>query len=344
MTTRICLALQGGGAHGAFTWGVLDRLLEEEWIEISAISGTSAGALNGAALKAGLARGGRDEARALLDWLWREISGVRDMSIPEWMSAWLPDPGLMSSALHNSLSFAAGEAITRTMSPYIWGPLYRNPLETIIEHLDFASICCPEGPELFVGATAVRDGKIRIFTGDTLSPGAIMASACLPTIFQAVELEDPQTGKPGAFWDGGYSGNPALFPMFRPDLPEDLVIISLNPMIREALPITAPEIQNRINEISFNSALLRELRAIEFVQRLIEDGSVKPGVMKKLRVHMISDDTLMNQLSVATKLVAFPSVISQLRDAGRDAAEGFLSQHGSDLGQRQSADLRSMFN
>ncbi|EIE52562.1 patatin [Salipiger aestuarii] len=343
MTTRINLALQGGGAHGAFTWGVLDRILEEDWIEISAISGTSAGALNGAALKAGLARGGRAEARALLDWLWREISGVRDMAIPEWMSAWLPDPGLLSRRVQYSLPFAASETITRAMSPYIWGPFYRNPLEKIIEHLDFESICCAEGPEFYVCATAVRDGKVRIFGGDTLSPGAIMASACLPTVFQAVEIEDPETGEPGAFWDGGYSGNPALFPLFKPSLPDDLLIININPLVREALPVTPPEIQNRINEISFNSALLRELRAIDFVQRLLDAGSLKPGAMKKLRVHMISDDSLMNRLSVATKIVPFPSVISQLKEAGRDAADAFLGEHGDAIGHRQTVDLRAMF-
>ena len=343
MTTRITLALQGGGAHGAYTWGVLDRLLEEDWIEISAISGTSAGALNGAALKAGLARGGREEARERLDWMWREISGLRDMAIPEWMTAWLPDPGMLSRSVQHSIPFAVSETVTRAMSPYVWGPLYRNPLEKIIEHLDFDSICCPEGPEFFVCATAVRDGKVRIFEGDRLSPGAIMASACLPTLFQAVEIEDPETGQIGAFWDGGYSGNPALFPLFKSSLPDDLLIININPLVREALPVTPPEIQNRINEISFNSALLRELRAIEFVQRLLERGSMAPGAMKKLRVHMIGDDSLMNKLSVATKIVPFPSVISQLKEAGRNSADAFLAEHGDALGKRQTADLRSMF-
>lgn len=344
MTIRINLALQGGGAHGAFTWGVLDRILEEDWIEIAAISGTSAGALNGAALKAGLARGGRDEARALLDWMWHEIAGVRDMAIPEWMAAWLPDPGLLSRSVQYSLPFAVSETISRTVSPYVWGPLYRNPLEKIIEHLDFERVCCNDGPEFFVCATAVRDGKVRIFEGDRLSPGAIMASACLPTVFQAVEIEDPETGKLGAFWDGGYSGNPALFPLFKASLPDDLLIININPLVREDLPVTPPEIQNRINEISFNSALLRELRAIEFVQRLLDTGSLAPGAMKKLRVHMVADDALMNRLSVATKIMPFPSVIAQLKEAGRNAADEFLGVHGDALGQRQTVDLRSMFS
>ncbi|MCR8547293.1 patatin-like phospholipase family protein [Salipiger sp. P9] len=344
MTLRITIALQGGGAHGAFTWGVLDRLLEEEEIEIAAISGTSAGALNGAALKAGLVRGGRAGARETLDWLWHEVAGLRDMSVPDWMHAWLPDPGLVSRTVQYSLPYTAGEAVGRMLSPYIWGPLYQNPLERIVEKLDFGSICAHEGPEFFVCATSVRDGKVRVFEGDKLCPKAILASACLPTLFQAVELEDPQTGVIEAFWDGGYTGNPALFPLYKPELPEDLVIVNINPLEREALPVTPPEIQNRINEISFNAGLLRDLRAIEFVQRLIESGAIKKGAMKRLRVHMIADDTLMNELSVATKMVPLPSVIAQLKAAGRRAAGSFLTDHGAHLGERQTADLRAMFS
>ncbi|APX24197.1 MAG: patatin [Rhodobacteraceae bacterium] len=343
MTRRINLALQGGGAHGAFTWGVLDRLLEEDDIEIAGISGTSAGALNGAALKAGMVRGGRDGARASLEWLWREVAGLRDISIPDWMRAWLPDPGIVSRTVQYSLPFATGEAVGRMLSPYAWGPLYQNPLERIIERLDFGEICAQEGPEFFVCATSVRDGKVRVFEGDRLCPQAILASACLPTLFQSVELEDPETGEIEAFWDGGYTGNPALFPLFRHSLPDDLLIVNINPIERPTVPVTPPEIQNRINEISFNSSLLRELRAIEFVQRLIEAGSIKDGAMKKLRVHMVSDDALMTELSVATKLVPLPSIISQLRQAGRAAADGFLAEHGASLGVRQTADLRAMF-
>lgn len=343
MTRRINLALQGGGAHGAFTWGVLDRLLEEEDIEIAAISGTSAGALNGAALKAGLASNGREGARETLDWLWHEVSGLRDIAVPDWMNAFLPAPGLVSQAVQYSAAYAAGEAVGRMFSPYAWGPLYRNPLERIVEGLDFGRICCGEGPEFFVSATSVRDGKVRVFEGERLCPEAILASACLPTLFQAVELTDPETGETEAFWDGGYSGNPALFPLFRPSLPDDLLIVNINPLIREAVPMTPPEIQNRIDEISFNAALLRELRAIEFVQRLIEAGSIRPGAMKKLRVHMIADDDLMNELSAATKLVPLPTVLAQLKAAGRAAADLFLTEHGADVGVRQTADLRAMF-
>ena len=170
-----------------------------------------------------------------------------------------------------------------------------------------------------------------------------MASACLPTLFQAVELDDPETGVREAFWDGGYTGNPALFPLFDPYLPDDIVIVNINPLYRDAVPVTPAEIQNRINEISFNASLLRELRAIAFVQRLIEEGSLTEGTMKNPRVHMIADDALMNDLSVATKLVPVPTVLAQLKEAGRRAAGQFLSRHHNDLGARQTADLRDMF-
>jgi NTE family protein len=345
MTDRveINLGLQGGGAHGAFTWGVLDRLLEEDWLEIAAISGTSAGALNGAALKAGLLKGGRAGARANLAWLWQRIGALDHPTVPGWMQAWLPDPGALSRSVQYSAAYAVGEAVSRMVSPYAWGPLYRNPLEPIVAQFDFGEVCADAGPAFFVGATCVRDGKIRVFKGDQIDTRTILASACLPTLFQAVELPDPRTGRTEAFWDGGYTGNPALFPLFDKAFPDDIVIVNINPLIREETPVTPPEIQNRINEISFNSSLLRELRAIEFVQRLLDDGQLEPGAMKHPRIHMIADDALMNALSVATKTVPLPTVLAQLKQAGRRAAGVFLDAHRSDLGRRQTADLRAMF-
>ena len=340
---RINLALQGGGAHGAFTWGVLDRLLEEPEIEIAAITGTSAGALNGAALKSGMLGGGHEGAREMLDWLWSQIGALRDEALPDWLQGWMPHPEVVSKSLEYSLPYSWGEAVGRMVSPYAWGPLYRNPLEKIVERFDFGRVCAATGPEFYVCATQVRDGKIRVFSGDAINAQVIMASACLPTLFQAVELEDPQTGTIEPFWDGGYTGNPALFPFFKAALPDDIVVININPLVREKVPVTPPEIQNRINEISFNSSLLRELRAIDFVQRLLASGVLAPGTMKDVRVHMISDDALMNALSVATKTVAVPSLLAQLKEAGRRAAGAFLADHIDDVGKRQTADLRAMF-
>ncbi len=340
---EINLALQGGGAHGAFTWGVLDRLLEDDEIEIAAITGTSAGALNGAALKAGWLKDGRQGARDNLDWLWTQVARLDDMAVPRWMQAWLPTPGMVSKAIEFSPAYMMGDTLGRMLSPYAWGPLYQNPLEKIVDQFDYGRVCAMEGPELFVCATQVRDGKVRIFKGDAITTQSILASACLPTLFQAVEVKDPETGVMEAFWDGGYTGNPALFPLFEGDLPDDVLIVNINPLERDAVPVMPNEIQNRINEISFNSSLLRELRAIEFVQRLIKKGSVAEGAMKNMRVHMIADDDLMNDLSVATKLVPVPSVIERLKEAGRRAAGEFLANHKDDLGQNQTVDLVRMF-
>lgn len=340
---RINLALQGGGAHGAFTWGVIDRLLDEDDIEIAAISGTSAGALNGAALKAGLARGGRDEARETLDWLWAQMGAVDDLRMPSWMMSWLPDPSFTAGVLEYSPAYVMADGLSRMVSPYGWGPLYKNPLERIVAKFNFEEVCSEGGPRLFIGATCVRDGKIRIFTKENITTQAIVASACLPTLFQAVEVEDPETGAMEAFWDGGYTGNPALFPLFDHDLPQDIMIVNINPLVREDLPVTPVEINNRINEISFNSSLMRELRAISFVQRLLADGAIAEGAMKHVYVHMVADDQLMNELSVATKLVPIPAVLQTLKEAGRRACGRFLTDHKSHLNTRQTVDLKEMF-
>ncbi|MEM6305935.1 MAG: patatin-like phospholipase family protein, partial [Pseudomonadota bacterium] len=303
---RINLALQGGGAHGAFTWGVLERLLEEDDIDVCGISGTSAGALNGAALKAGFVQNGRAGAADNLRWLWNQVSGVDDLRMAHWMAPF--GVGAISQALEYSWPFSVASNLSQMVSPYAYGPFYRNPLEQIVARFDYDRVCNSVAPLLFICATRVRTGKIKVFEGDEISAEALMASACLPTLFQAVEIADPETGAPEAFWDGGYTGNPALFPLFREDLPGDIVVVNINPLERATVPRTPQQIQNRINEISFNSSLLRELRAIEFVQRLLDKGALAEGAMSRVRIHMIADDTLMEQLSVATKLVPNPAV------------------------------------
>lgn len=340
---RINLALQGGGAHGAYTWGVLDRLLDDDDIEIAAISGTSAGALNGAAFKAGLLAGGREGARENLDWLWGQIGARGDLRLTHWMAAFSPAPGLISQAIEYSLPFSLIETASRVTSPYSLGPFYHNPLEPVARKLSFERICEDSGPALFVSATNVRTGKIRVFESHEITPEVILASTCLPTLFQAVEFVDPKTKTHEAFWDGGYLGNPALFPLFPSSFPDDIVIVNINPLLRDQVPKTPPEILNRINEISFNSSLLRELRAIEFVHRLIRDGKVQEGAMKNVLIHMIADDALMNSLSVATKVVPSPLVLGQLKSAGQVAADRFLTEHKACLGKRGSVNLEKMF-
>lgn len=339
--TRINLALQGGGAHGAFTWGVLDTFLQEPDLEIAAVSGTSAGALNGAALKSGMLTGGREAARDNLDWLWEQMSGTSGAGMVEWLGNF--GPGVVAKSLEYSLPFMWADMASRMMSPYAFGPFYSHPLKPIAEAFHYDKVCADQGPKLFICATNVRTGKARVFRGQEISTDVILASACLPTLFQAVEIDDPKTGRRDAFWDGGYTGNPALWPLYTPDLPNDIVIVNINPLEREMAPVTPQEIQSRMNEISFNSSLMSELRAISFVQRLMEDGAVGEDRMKNVNIHMIADDDLMNDLSVATKMVPVPSVLDALKEAGVKAAQGFLRDHRSDLGQRNSLDLKKMF-
>lgn len=343
---RINLALQGGGAHGAFTWGVLDRLLEDEDLEIGGISGTSAGAMNGAALKAGWAKNGREGARDELDWFWGQMGAVEDQGFWPWFMAGFPLPGTreIGRAVEYSMAGQVADMLSLMTTPYALGPFYHNPLRPIVERFDFESVCGHGGPELFVSATKVRDGKIRVFAGDEVTADALLASACLPTVFTAVEFHDPRSDRMEAFWDGGYSGNPALFPLFKSNLPNDVLIVALNPLERDELPMLPAQIQNRINEISFNSSLLRELRAVEYVQRLVDSGKVSTEEKKRVLIHMIAEDTVMQDLSVATKMFPNGYLLTSLKEAGRSAAEGFLAEHRKDLNKRSTVDLEAMFN
>lgn len=338
---RINLALQGGGAHGAFTWGVLDRLLEDDGIEIAGISGTSAGALNGAALKVGLVRGGRAAARENLDWLWGEVAAISDLRFPRWVFAGLPEG--FRRYWSGVAAFPVLDAMTRVFSPYDYPMLSDNPLKVIADRFQYSHVCSNEGPALFVAATNVRSGKIRVFSGNEISSEVLLASVCLPTVFRAVEFRDPATGKIEAFWDGGYTGNPALFPLYVRTMPDDIVIVNINPILRPDLPRTAQEIQSRINEISFNASLLSELRAINFVRKLIAEGRMSRDTMKNVLVHMIADDDFMNELSVATKTIAVPSLLAELKEHGRRAADLFLSRHRADLNQETTVDLARLY-
>lgn len=343
MVLKINIALQGGGAHGAFTWGVLDRLLEEDGIEIAGISGTSAGALNGAAYKSGWLTGGRRGAKDNLDWLWAQVGAVGDMRLSAWMLPFQPWLRQITDAVDAAMPVSPQGLLAQVVSPYGFGPFWRNPLERVVRRFHFDKVCADQGPRLFVGATNVRTGRIRVFSGAEITTEVILASACLPTVFQAVNVPDPVTGKVETYWDGGYTGNPALFPLYDPGLPDDIVIVNINPLRREEVPDTAVEIQNRINEISFNASLLADLRAINFVKELIADGKIARGAMKDVLVHMIADDPLMNGLSAGTKQLASPYLLFRLKDAGRTAAATFLKAHRKDIGKRASVDLQALF-
>ncbi len=340
---RINVALQGGGAHGAFTWGVLDRLLEDETIEIAGISGTSAGALNGAALKAGLCAGGRQGARDNLDWLWSQVSEVHDFRLGQWMKALWPDTGPVARFWSMFSPYALAERMTQVFSPYDSGVLYANPLERVVAKFHPELLTSTAGPRLFVSATNVRTGKIRVFGGDEVTPDAVLASACLPTLFRAVEIDDPVTRRKEAYWDGGYSGNPALFPLYEKDLPRDILLVNINPFLRKAVPRHVEEITDRINEISFNATLLSELRAINFVKRLIAEGAVSANAMKDVLVHLVGDDHLMSELSPGTKVLPTNGLLRRLKQGGRRAADRFLDRHGDRIGVESTVDLVTMF-
>lgn len=343
----INLALQGGGAHGAFTWGVLDRLLEEDGIAIEGISATSAGAMNAAALKHGWLEGGNQGARDQLDNFWLRLAGLEGVlgeAAIEWLRAVSPSPAFTARMLEFSPATIATEAVTRMFSPYQFNPANYHPLRSIVEEMiDMDAVASEHGPKLFVNATNVRDGKPRIFMGREITPDAILASACLPTLYQAIQIDDKRTGRREAYWDGGYTGNPALYPLHYHTRAQDLVIVHINPLYREQLPATSAEITSRINEISFNASLLSELRSIDFVNRLIARGVLTAGVMKHNNVHSVSDDDLMNQLGLASKMTISRTLLLQLKDAGRASMEAFLARHRHHLGSRSSVDLRAMF-
>jgi len=344
----INLALQGGGAHGAFTWGVLDRLLDETWIEIEGITATSAGAVNAAAFKAGHVEGGRAGARERLDAFWEDLGGVNTLTpepIRQWLDAITPPLPVLAGLLDYNPAIKAAELVSQTFSPYEVNPLNFHPLRaTVDDFFDFDAVCAPGGPKLFISATNVRSGKIKIFQGDEINTDVILASSCLPTLYQAVEIRDPDTDVMEAYWDGGFMGNPALFPLFYETKTSDVLLVHINPMRREDIPKTAKEIENRVNEISFNSSLLRELRSIEFVHRLIREGRVKKGDMKDIHIHSVADDATMIQLGVSTKTTPTAGLLNQLKLAGQLAMEEFLTRHAKDLGKKGSCDLNAMFS
>ena len=336
MTAKsVNLALQGGGAHGAFTWGVLDRLLEDERLHVEAISGTSAGALNAVAVADGLVRGGTDAAKQCLHDLWQAISDVANWS-PVHRA---PLDILMGNwSLDYSPGFWWSEVMSRVTSPYFFNPLDYNPLRDIVAaKVDFDSVRRCDSVKLFISATNVETGRVRVFDHKELTLDMVMASACLPLIFKAVEID----GVP--YWDGGYMGNPSLFPFNRATRSADIVIVQINPIERKGTPTTAQEIMNRMNEITFNSSLLRELRAIDFVRRLVEQGSLDGSDYRELRVHIIENQEKLNPLGATSKLNAEWSFLEYLHDVGRDTASVWIDEHFESIGRRATVDLRSMF-
>jgi NTE family protein len=326
------LALQGGGAHGAFTWGVLDRLLEETWLRIDGISGTSAGAMNAAVLADGHAGGGAEGARAALEGFWRSVSRAAllsplrrtplDMLLGRW-------------TLDHSPAFVAMDLASRLFSPYDLSPSGFNPLREILAgHIDFERLA--RSPiKVFVTATSVRTGRGHVFRNSAITPDVLLASACLPTLFQAVEI----AGEP--YWDGGYSGNPTITPLVRECASMDTILVQINPVERPGTPRTARDILNRLNEVSFNAVLLKELRMIALLRQVAEPGDCEGARWANMRIHRIASEVMV-ELGYSSKLNAEWDFLCMLRDEGRRSAEAFLAAHGQDLGRFSSLDLDAL--
>jgi len=335
-TKPLNLALQGGGAHGAFTWGVLDRLLEDERIGMDGISATSAGAMNATVLASGIATGGRGGAKKALSEFWRRISHA---ALTSALRPTLLEHLLGNHSMVQSAGFVFFELMTRLFSPYEFNPLNRNPLRQILlDSIDFAALSPTTCPiKLYLAATNVRTGKIKVFDNSEIGVDAVLASACLPFLFRAVEIDGE------AYWDGGYAGNPPIFPLIYNCSSADVLIVQLSPMRRDELPHSSAEILNRVNEISFNSSLLREMRAIRFVTRLIDNGTVINGSLRRMRIHTIEADDVIAKLSIASKLDADWEFLTSLRDTGRERAEQWLDAHFDRLGVESTVDLQAVY-
>lgn len=332
----ISLALQGGGAHGAFTWGVLDRLLECGLVDIRAITATSAGAMNALAMLSGLAENGVEGARASLDFFWREVSRrgatLASVAPPSGMETLNPFTSWTPYSFVNALS--------SFVSPYDLNPFDYNPLrEALAKTIDFEAVASCK-VDLHIAATNVETGRVRIFSDGEITLEAALASACLPQTFKAVEID----GVP--YWDGGYMGNPALFPLIYSTAPGDILLILLNPLRREGTPRSAGAIQDRLNEISFNSALIGELRAISFVRRLLDENWLadrKRNHYRRINIHAIRGGEALAELSLETKYDTRWRFLTQLKETGRSFADTWLETCWPKVGKDNSVDVREAF-
>ncbi|HEX5866571.1 MAG TPA: patatin-like phospholipase family protein [Beijerinckiaceae bacterium] len=332
----VSLALQGGGAHGAFTWGVLDAILEDGRLAIEAITGASAGAMNAVVLADGWTEGGPTRAREQLRQFWKRVSlngalsPVQRQLFDRFLGPW----GAGGSPAQQWLG-----AWSRNFSPYELNPLDINPLrDALHELIDFDRVRACRQMKLFVAATNVWSGKVRIFTGPELTADHVLASACLPTIFQAVEI----AGEP--YWDGGYTGNPPLFPLFYETATDDILLVQINPIERRVTPHTAHEIQNRLTEITFNGNLLRELRSVDFVTRLIDEGKLSKDEYKRVFMHRVSGGAALDAYAASSRLNADWSFFKELKDLGRASAKAWLRKHYNAVGLRSTLDLRAAYS
>jgi NTE family protein len=328
------LALQGGGSHGAYGWGVLDALIEDDRTEIGGISGASAGAINAVVYAAGLAEGGRNGARQKLETFWLSVSTEGSLAPAQrkLFDAWLrPWAALWPGAGYIG---AWAETMTQFASPYALNPFNLNPLrDHLAATVDFDRLRAYETPKLFVAATNVKTGRGEIFRRGVLTVDHVMASACLPQLFQAVQIGEE------SYWDGGYAGNPPLWPLFYETTCRDVIIVQINPIERADVPRTPEDIMNRLNEITFNAPLLGELRAADFVARLIRSGVLKSESYRLERLHRIGGAGRLEAFPASTKFdVSWPFLL-RLRDLGRADAKVWLERHYASIGVESTLDI-----
>lgn len=332
---KISLALQGGGSHGAFAWGVLDRLLEDDRIDIEGIVGTSAGAMNAAVIAHGLVADGNHSARSALRKFWDAVADLGNLSYvqPSWMDH-LTSPGNMDY----SPGWIMMDLASRIFSPYQLNPTNYHPLrDLLVEQVDFERLRRSDAVKIFVCASNVRTNRLRVFDNSEISVDAVLASACLPFMFKAIEIDGE------AFWDGGYMGNPPIFPIIYNCKSADVLLVINNPISIDKVPQNAREILDRINTLSFNSSLLREMRAINFVNHLVDSGFDDGGRLQKIRVHCIDAENEMRNLGVSSKLNARPEFINWLFQLGRERGDAFLTKHFAKIGKESSTSIEERF-
>lgn len=335
---KINLALQGGGSHGAFTWGVLDALIEDDRLEFEALSGTSAGAMNAAIMLQGWAKDGPAGARRELREFWTELGGMA-MTSPIQRTPFDRLRGNWN--LDDSPAALFADVMQRTLSPWMRNPLGLDPLRDLLRrHFDQDAVRACHHIKAFIAATNVQTGKSRIFTREELSIDALLASACLPNVHEAVVID----GVP--YWDGGFRGNPPIWPFIYACDSRDVVIVELDPTFRPGIPKSNAEVADRLNEITFGGALMAEMRAIAFVQEMIEKGAITGEFgtrLKMIMVHSINDEASIAPMGSVSKFLIEPEYLEHLFELGRLAAAKWLASTFDDIGVKSSVDIRARF-
>lgn len=331
----LSIAMQGGGAHGAFTWGTLDRLLEESNLVVEGVSGTSAGGMNAVATAQGIMEGGNEGARVKLKQYWDTMADAGTGSI---FKPGMLDRMMNKFTLHNSPGFLMFDFMCKILSPYQMNPLGSDPLKDVVMSLfDFEKLNKYKDVKIFLAATHVFTGKLRVFTNHELSVDTMLATACLPTIHNAVLVEGEY------YWDGGFIGNPVIYPLIYECETPDIMILKLNPTHRRKLPITASEIGDRLNEITNNTSIVREMRSMHFITKLIDNGIADPKKLKRTHVHLIENESTFQELGWSSKLNTEPEFFKFLFESGRITTDKWLEKNYDSIGKKTTADVLEEF-